>query len=48
MAFQLFSENILKNKNNRELVNIFSQGQIFFIKKNNMKKVLRILFMQII
>jgi len=45
---QLFSESLLKNKNNRELINIFSQDQTFFIEKANIKKALRILLMQII
>ena len=37
---QLFSESLLKNKNNRELVNIFSQDPIFFIRSKITKKVL--------
>ena len=45
---QLFSEKILKNKNDRELVNIFLQDRTFYTEKAAMKKVQKTLLLQII
>ena len=45
---QLFSESLLKNKNNRELVNIFFARSNIFHKKVNIEKVLKIFLLQII